>query len=196
MLHSPPSPATTRSKWCRGLPGAALLVAAVVILTASCADPDEQEPAPRLHDERTALVDNHLWEPSEDDPHPDHRPVTIDCPEPARIVEDNALEVNTDACNYLSLSQPAQTWITKGEPLRIVMWTQQLFNVTPAQGHVALSIGGEVVWEELVDIPAGAQTWTPVLESPLSAEEGTPIHLHLHNHGANTWYFLSFAVGE
>ena len=39
-----------------------------------------------------------------------------------------------------------------------------------------------------MDTPRGsAEAYTPVFTSDFAAPAGTPIHLHLHNHGSNDW---------
>ena len=70
------------------------------------------------------------------------------------------------------------------------MWHSALVAQEPAEGHFALLVDGELLWEKLVTIPADAGAYNDVVPVELQAEAGQTLQLHLHNHGANTWNLL------
>jgi len=152
---------------------------------------DELEPTWR------SLARDAAWQPmlAEDDPLPEHRPALVDCePEQGWHLESGGIEIATGACNYLSLEQPLRDAIEAGDPLRLQLWWQALASVDPAEGHLAIFVDGELVWEELVPIPGPAATRNLEFPSPVGAPAGATLTLHLHNHGYNTWHFHELSV--
>jgi len=180
-------------------------VAAIVLLMAcapegnllevegSDSDSDSEAPTTWL-----LLLDGEAWSPTAaaDDSWQLERPNEPNCPpELGWRTEAGGLEVDTGACDYLSLSQPLTLAITAGQPLRITAWWQNLIAPTPSQGHLALAIDGEVVWEEWVEIPGAADAREVEVVAPADAEPGALVTFHLHNHGANTWRFQGLSLG-
>lgn len=136
------------------------------------------------------LVRNDAWAPGEaqDDPRPEHRPALVEC-DHGFYPESGGLEIDTGACNYLSLSQPLLDAIEPGDPLHLQLWWQSLASVDPAEGHLAIFVDDALLWEEHVAIPGPAAARNLDFESPLGAPAGATLTLHLHNHGYNTWHF-------
>lgn len=141
---------------------------------------------------RESLVDVNAWQPRAemDDSLASHRPDQVNCPPNAWYEEDGALEVETGYCNYLSLVQASKVAVNVGEPLHLVLWHGQLNNPEPAEAHVAISIAGQRVFEQEVDIPSKGGIYDVVLPSPVNVAEGDEVEFHLHNHGYNTWTLL------
>jgi hypothetical protein len=152
---------------------------------------DSTEPLPTWR----SLVDNAAWQPdaAEDDPLLEHRPEQIEC-ENGWYPESGGIEVDTEVCNYLSLRQPLLESIEPGDPLHLQLWWQTLASVDPAEGHLALYVDGELLWEELVPIPGDADARSLDFASPLAAPAGATLTFHLHNHGYNTWHFHELSV--
>lgn len=123
-----------------------------------------------------------------------HRPARVDCPANSWYQEDGALEVETGYCNYLSLVQPGKTEIRNGDTLHLVLWHGDLAFEQPAEAHVAIGIGSEIVWEEYVKIPTGAGIFTRRIPLGFDAAAGTAVEFHLHNHGYNTWTLLQLEI--
>lgn len=143
-----------------------------------------------------SLVDHDQWRPAAattDDPWPDHRPATVVC-DGGWDQETGGIEIDTGACNFLLLQQPLPVAIEEGDPIRLRMWWQALASLEPAEGHVAVLVDGEPLWEEHVPIPGPADVRSIEIPSPLSAPAGATLTLHLHNHGTNTWHFHDLAV--
>lgn len=139
-----------------------------------------------------ALVDMGAWiEASGTDPLEAHQPAEVSCPLGSVLVEEGGkLEVNTGLCNYAWLEQPMLADLLPGDEVELSLWHQELVAEEPAEGHVAILIGEQVLWELVVAIPADATPYTESVVVAFAAEVGEPIQLHLHNHGANTWNLL------
>lgn len=154
-------------------------------------DGEDQEAPPAWH----ALVDDEAWQVQapQDDPMPDHRPAIVEC-EHGWYPESGGIEIDTGRCSYLSLEQPLLHALEPGDPLQLHVWWQALASVEPAEGHLALYVDDELLWEEHVPIPGPAAARTVNFESPLGAPAGATLTLHLHNHGYNTWHFHELNV--
>ena len=142
------------------------------------------------------LVDHDRWRADvsvHDDPWSEHRPSIIEC-EGGWGPETGGIEIDTGACNYLTLQQPLPVALEEGDPVRLRMWWQPLASIEPAEGHVAVLVDGELLWEEHVPIPGPADVRSLEFPSPLSAPAGATLTLHLHNHGTNTWHFHDLSV--
>ncbi len=164
--------------------------------TASAADDTASESATSAP--AAALVTMEDWVvASEPDPMEAHRPEVDGCTELGWGVEGESLEVDTGICAFLSLTQPLRVDLSVGEPVEWVFWHGWLTNPTPAEGHVAIYVGQELLVEQWIDIPGDPWSYTEVVPSSISAPAGTPVTLHLHNHGSNTWNVLRLErVGE
>jgi hypothetical protein len=57
----------------------------------------------------------------------------------------------------------------------------------PALGHVAIMIDGQMLWEQEIAIPGDANVFIEEFASPITAELGSQVVFHLHNHGPNAW---------
>ena len=141
-----------------------------------------------------SLTSNGAWSPVpvEEDPLAHDRPPGGGCSEWNWFEEGGTLEVQTGLdCDYLSLRQPLLQDIKAGDHLRVVAWHSQLGFDEPATAHVALLLGGDILWEEYVAIPSGAGSWDMILQAQRDVPAGTPIIFHLHNHGSNAWNLLT-----
>jgi len=143
-----------------------------------------------------SLVDADNWavQVSADDKLSSHRPAKVDCPASSWGNEDGALEVETGYCNYLSLNQAGKVAVEAGNSLHIVLWHGDLAFEESALAHVAVSVAGEVVWEKEVEIPTKAEIYDLRIPLRFDAPTGSPVELHLHNHGYNSWTLLKLEV--
>ncbi len=150
-------------------------------------DPAQAELRPL--DEPLALVTTANWRPTAAalDPASAHRPEPLICPESAWQDEYGALELSTSECNYFSLSQPLAHPITAGDELALELWWQTLIAEDPAQAHLALYIGDDLLWETHLEIPQAADARREVFLSEITAPAGAPLTFHLHNHGYNDY---------
>lgn len=140
-------------------------------------------------DEPIELLDASAWveTPAELDPLAEHRPAEVVCPSAARSLEFGLLEVDTGACNYLSLSQPLAHAIAPGDRLRVTVWWQTLAAEEAATGHLALAGEAGLLWQLDVEIPGPADLRELEFESPIALAAGETLTFHLHNHGYNSW---------
>lgn len=154
---------------------------------------NEQKPA---DNSREPLIDAAAWQPvsAAQDSLASHRPADFNCPDNAWYEENGALEAETGYCNYLSLAQPSKASINKGDNIHLVLWHAQLRFDEPAEAHVAISVGGTVVWEDFIEIPNKGGIYDITVPSTVAAAAGESVEYHLHNHGYNTWTLLTLEV--
>ncbi len=149
--------------------------------------------------EGASLVDHDAWTVVEADADPfDDRPETVDCSRLAWAAEvlgeEPTLEVDTTACDYLSVSQPALTDVRVGETVEAMVWHSDLVAAEDAEAHVAVAVAGAVWWEVRLPIPAGegldASLQSRVWEAEEPIAEGAEVVFHLHNHGQNSYNLI------
>jgi ABC-type glycerol-3-phosphate transport system substrate-binding protein len=157
--------------------------------TADTADPTEPTAATGEPPEAQRLVDHALWSTAQaaDDPLAEHRPEPLECGIAGWYEELGELEVDTNFCDYADLTQPALVEIAAGSQLALTFRHYDLTAAAPAQAHIALLIGGDLIWEELIDIPGPAAVRMGSATIQKNYPQGAPVRLHLHNHGQNTW---------
>jgi hypothetical protein len=155
--------------------------------TPSTAEPALTDAGPSAQWE--SLVETSGWRVTApvEDPWRHERPADFECPDWALRVEPAGFEVNTGDCDYLVVQQPSLAAIEEGDEITLIFRHDGLVAPTDAMAHVAFSVGDHPLWETTTPIPAVAQAFTPTLVSDFAAPVGTPIYLHLHNHGANDW---------
>ncbi len=141
-----------------------------------------------------AVVDALVWALAESDPFDAERPETVDCPDWGYGEEYGTLEVETDVCTYGSFTQPTLVDLAEGDVLTMDLWYGSLWASEPAQSHIALGVGEEVIWEQILDLPADADAHRLALEVEQAAPAGSAAWLHVHNHGANTYNFAPLVL--
>lgn len=118
----------------------------------------------------------------------DHRPAQIDCPrDTGWLAEEGALEIRTESCNYLSLTQQSLLNLEAGTVLELALSHSDLNYNAPATAHVAVSVGGKTIWESDIPIPSEESILKQSVKLPFAVSQGDAIDIHLHNHGQNTW---------
>lgn len=141
-----------------------------------------------------ALLSADAWVPSSHDPFIAHRPSSIDC-DPGAVQEElGGTEINTALCNYISLEQPLLRAAQRGDEIRVLLWWQTLASEAPAEGHLALWLDDRALFETYVAVPGPADIVEVLLEVHQTIPQGTPLILHLHNHGYNTWNLADVSV--
>jgi hypothetical protein len=142
------------------------------------------------------LVHADLWTAAADteDPFPAHRSAAVECGAAGWYEETGGLEVDTGACPYFLGQLALPRDIRSGDLLTVDAWHSSLASEAPAEGHIALSVDGRVVWEHTEQIPGDANAWSDSFTAKFDAPEGALVVLHLHNHGYNTWNFHSFRL--
>lgn len=146
------------------------------------------------------LTDTAAWLEvgEEDDPFRAERPEDLICDSlgyaAEEYEEEPAFFVDTDVCTYLTASQPTLHAVATGDTLRVRVFHDVLVAEEPAEGHVAIMLGGETVWEETVQIPAEKEILEASWSAAAAVEAGTPAFFHVHNHGPNSWALLELSV--
>jgi hypothetical protein len=139
---------------------------------------------------RIPLVEAAAWDtqPKNRDAFLDHRPAEVNCEQDTGwLVEEDVLEVRTEFCNYLSVSQQSLLDLEAGTNLELALSHSALNFNAPATAHIAVSIAGTPIWETSVAIPSDGNILKASLALPFVVHRGDPIEVHLHNHGNNTW---------
>jgi hypothetical protein len=148
--------------------------------------------------ERSSLVDHSLWAEVVEDPFDDAPGEVICAPTATRVeVVDglSSFEVDTGFCNYLTLEQPTLRTVFKGDRLDVRLGHGALVAEQAAEAHVAVLVGELVLWDDAVLIPSPPLDHEGFLIAPERVPKGTPVVLHLHNHGDNSWQFDEISVG-
>lgn len=169
-------------------------VACVACVACDAASPaDDAEAAMRLDPHAWAAVD------AVDDPYLERRPAEVECAEGEGFVAESfadggALEVRTERCNWLSVSQPAPVDLPAGAVFTVRLWAIDLSAPAPAVATIGVAIDGEPAWSREIPIPSATElivdTWTS--ERPIPA--GTSIVFHVDNHGANTYSLVELSA--
>jgi hypothetical protein len=141
--------------------------------------------------EPVVVAEAAAWNPAphDADPLPQHRPDDSIC-EGGFGLEYGTFEIDTGLCTYALFEQPSMHDVPAHTDVRIMVVHDQLYAPEPALAHVLLTIGDAVVFEADVDVPGPydllEQDWVADRDIP----SGTPVRLHLHNHGVNSWRIL------
>ncbi len=166
----------------------AILLAASV---GGCGQPVDETTEPTA---AVALVDHAAWSVATSDPLAAHRPADAGCESGSHYVEDDALEVQTGYCNYLILEQASLAAVRTGDQLELLMVHADLDAPEAAELHIALLWDDAIAWEHTSTIPGPAQAFDRDWLAPADRPLGSKLVLHLHNHGFNSYKFVSFDV--
>ena len=117
------------------------------------------------------------------------RPPDLRCSSPGFGVEGEVLEVETDKCAWVTLTQPALRDVAPGDRVRVRMWHQPLAAEQPGRAYMGVRLGAETLAEVEPPIPGPPRFYE--LEHRLNggAVAGAPVYLHVHNHGVNSYRF-------
>ncbi|MCB9751203.1 MAG: hypothetical protein H6713_14595 [Myxococcales bacterium] len=175
-----------------------LIVVAVSAVVGIGCDPESSEPDAEL-ELRAAwrpLVTADGWEElrADADPLPEHRPAEVVCSRLGWYAETDGLEVDTSACNYLAVEHASLEALRPGDVVRVELWWQSLISLEPAEGHLAVWLDGQLLWEERVAIPGYADARDVRVPITRFVPAGAPVIFHLHNHGTNTWRLRGLSV--
>ena len=155
----------------------------------------ESTGAPESLEGSASLIDLAAFEKSYPDEDPfEDRPADVQC-EFGFGLEDGFFEVETDLCHYGGFVQPSLAPIREGDTIDFLLLHENLVSSDPAaEVHLALAFGSEVVFETVIQIPTEANFVAEAWVSGSDVPAGTPIHLHLHNHGINSYRVSALSV--
>lgn len=145
------------------------------------------------------LVDHEQWVEVgvDDDPFND-RPQDFECSPLAfgyEFIGEHSFEVETNNCDYVTVSQTTLAAVEEGDELTFRLWHNALVGAD-GESHVAVWLGGQVVWDVRIPIPGEAELVMQTLFSEVDAPAGSVAFFHLHNHGSNTYNFIDFSVTD
>lgn len=127
-------------------------------------------------------------------------------------VGEYSYSVDSAYCNYLTVVQETRSAIAPGDEILIRFWHFALNAPDPGRAYVAIQIGDRIVWDARVPIPCrgglmgmipggdcidtpGAADVDPArFVADFSAPAGTPIYLHVQNHGDNNYSLVEASV--
>ncbi len=124
-----------------------------------------------------------------DDPF-DDRPAQVQCPPHGAQAEDGRFEVETDVCDYGTFAHPLPVALRPGDVVEATVWHLELWAPERSEGHAALQLGEQLLWERRVPIPGQEAIYPITITVGAPAPAGTPLYFHVHNHGANSWRLL------
>lgn len=88
---------------------------------------------------------------------PTHQPEEVACPANGFRVEVNQLEIQTDICNYAVVEWVTQHDVPAKTTLEALVLHTGLWALEEGNAHFALSIDGELFWEESPSIPSDTE---------------------------------------
>ena len=132
----------------------------------------------------------------EHDVFPDHQPEEIECPITGFQVEIDQLEIQTDVCNYAVIEWETLHPVPANTTLEALVLHTGLWAPEEGTAHFALSINGELFWEDFPPIPSNTEFFFYEAIWPNEIPVGSTLQLHLHNHGANDWKLGYFQPQE
>lgn len=121
--------------------------------------------------------------------------------------------VESGACNYLTVVQPARTAIAPGDEILVRLWHFALTAPSPSEAYLAIQVGDRLIWQARLPIPCRggltgatpggdcpdnpnrAEVDPPVFTADFAALPGTPVYFHVQNHGENGYNLLEITVG-
>jgi len=127
------------------------------------------------------------------------RPDGIECDETMGygleyLGPDPVLEVRTDLCDWFTGAQPSLVGLAPGDTVEIRVFHYELVAPMPAEGYVALAIGGTIAWEATVPIPGPMALHDGEIVIDREVPAGTELQFHVHNHGVNDWELVGITA--
>jgi hypothetical protein len=124
-----------------------------------------------------------------DDPFVEDVDVTPACVGSGFSIEDEYhwLEIDTGACNWVTLSASTRATVAEGQMLQLSVSHYDLEAAAPAEANLLLELGGCNAWSKTIPIPSEAAVYKELFASPCALPEHGNVLFHLNNHGQNTY---------
>ncbi len=97
-------------------------------------------------------------------------------------------------CGWALLEQPLPGTLAEGDVVDWMGWHSPLRAGAESEAHFAVYIEQHLVFEQWAPIPSGDTTFRGQWTVPERLPAGTPVVLHLHNHGDNSWALRTLAL--
>lgn len=164
---------------------------AILLLLATACGPSASETPvdePTLVD----LIRAEDWvrTPTAADPYAALRPPDAHCGLGSLVVTGELLDINTDQCAFLTLSQPLLDDVERDDEITYGLWHLPLRATSAtaaAEATAIIRFGDTVVAEHTVPIPSPERVLSNTTASPAEFAAGTTVYFHLRNHGSNEW---------
>jgi len=179
------------------VPPSIRIIVFVAFAGSTACDPALLEPGddPEPFGERQRLVfGEDFIEATGDDPFAEHRPAHVACSPAAWRAEAGALELDTGLCNYFALTAPTLAVIEPGDRISVRAFHEDLAAEQPAVAHLALFVDGHGIWDQEVSIPSPPTPYSVDVTADFGAPIGSPVAIHLHNHGVNNYRLVELTV--
>ena len=108
--------------------------------------------------------------------------------------EQEWLELDTGACNWITLTARSGYVVDSGQSLRLRVSHYDLDAPAPAQAELGLRFGECDVWSAAIAIPGPANVDEEELNSPCALGPGADVFFHVSNHGQNTYQLQALEV--
>jgi len=167
-----------------------------VFSAASCGEENSSDNEAKLPPrEPFFLTDQAGWRAmtKEEDPFADEG-LYQDCIEGGFKVETTILEVETDICPYVTLTQPTKQDILPGDEIDFSFWHLVLVSESSASAHVVIRLGDFFEFERTITIPSSEMIYPVRWKATEKIPSGTTIYFHLHNHGFNSYRLSEIEV--
>ena len=168
------------------------LWAPVVVITGACSS----EPGPRA--KAVEVIASSQWEhvARDEDPFVVKFPESVtECVATGIDVSEGLLDIDTDYCSFVTARTQLTDEIREGEKVQLTFWHLALVANEPAEGVMVLRVGDDDLFNLTFEIPRKEKVYYPTTQATRSYPAGTPVLLHIHNHGANTWKVYQLLSG-
>jgi len=120
-------------------------------------------------------------------------------------VGEYSYSLESEYCNYLTMVQETRTEVAPGDEILIRFWHFALTAPDPGRAYLAIQIGDRIVWDarlpipcrgglvglipdgDCIDTPGAADVDPARFVADFAAPAGTPIYVHVQNHGDNDY---------
>lgn len=133
---------------------------------------------------------------ADEDPWAQWRPEVLECTESqARpLIEEGLIEFDLKRCPWFSVEHPLLQDVREGETLRILASHAVLQALEPSTGHMEIRVDGETIFTYEVPIPHPSAILHELPPAARDYAAGTPVQVHVRNHGPNSWRLHLFEV--
>lgn len=161
-------------------------------------DAADEAPAFRA---RESLVVHDAWQITDEATDPfDDRPGTFRCLDgslgPDVLGEEEVFDFEMATCDYATVMQPTLASVSRGEWIKVRVFHFDLTAPEPAEAHLAIQLGDVTPIDQRIPIPSEGALISEAWQADADVPIGTPVYVHVHNHGDNSWSVIEISVGS
>ncbi len=127
-------------------------------------------------------------------------------------VGEYSYSVDSGYCDYVTMVQPTRAAIAVGDPILIRFWHFALNAPDGGRAYLAIQVGDHMAWQaklpipcrggvtgaipggDCIDTPGAAEVDPASFVADFAAPAGTPIYVHVQNHGDNNYSLVEASV--